>query len=241
MQAWDEEYSCQVDALEALVDKIKHSPGSGHEKDAILADIVKVTEKIKNVKKSFGLELKMIKDRNIKSDYEVKARGYEGKVSSLLQQLEGIKSQYQSIELMSKTNQNQKGGRHSTEGKGNDDLLQEASKIQDDTMSSLSRTKGMIEASKEIGNATLEILQKQREQIAEIDHEITSIDSNMKRARILVKNFSRRMAGDRIIQIFTALNIVMLIVVVIYVIVSGRTLAKDRSSGSSNVDDDGNT
>jgi hypothetical protein len=41
-------------------------------------------------------------------------------------------------------------------GKNNDELLDGANKIQDLTLDSLGRTRGMIEASKEVGAATIE-------------------------------------------------------------------------------------
>ena len=61
----------------------------------------------------------------------------------------------------------------------------------------------MIEQSKEVGATTLEVLQRQREQIVDIDTEVTGIGSNLKKAEKLINNFAKRLATDRLIQVHT--------------------------------------
>ncbi len=112
--------------------------------------------------------------------------------------------------------------------------MSEAHRIQDLTFESLARTKNMIEASKEVGTATIEQLRTQRDQIIEIEKEVDAMDSNLVRAEKLIMNFTRRMATDRIIQMFTAVNIVVLLGLILYVVISGRSLsAKTASSGNA--------
>jgi hypothetical protein len=68
-------------------------------------------------------------------------------------------------------------------------------------------------------------LQVQRQQIVDIELEIDALDSNIVRAEKLVLNFTRRMATDRIIQLFTAINIVLMLVLILYVAISGKSLS----------------
>ena len=92
----------------------------------------------------------------------------------------------------------------------------------------------MIEASKEVGNATLEQLRSQREQIIDIEADIDALDSTILRAEKLVVNFTRRMATDKIIQGFAALNIVVMLGLILYVAISGKSLSATSSSSGSN-------
>ncbi|RYY83308.1 hypothetical protein EON63_11520 [archaeon] len=52
-------------------------------------------------------------------------------------------------------------------------------------------------------------------------HQVDNIASNLVRAEMLVRNFTRRMASDRIIQAFFAINIVVMLSLVLYVAISG--------------------
>jgi hypothetical protein len=236
LQSWDDQYCKEVESIENLVEEASSSGASGKEQDKIISELLRKTEHIKGVKKSFGLEIKMVKDKNIKTEYDHKLKSYDTRVAAVVTKIEMLKGQNEKKELMVG-----KGGYSKVEGKDNDELLQEASKIQDETMNSLARTKNLVEASKEIGQTTLEVLQKQREQIAEIDNEISVMDGNLKRAQVLVKGFSKRMAGDRIIQAFATINLIILVVVIIYVVVTGKSLAATNSSDpadpSTGVDD----
>jgi len=92
---------------------------------------------------------------------------------------------------------------------------------------------GMIEQSKEVGTVTLEVLQRQREQIKEIDIEVNAIDDNLKKAERLITTFSKRMASDRILQVLFALNVVILGAIIIYIISTKKTLGSTGSSSSS--------
>jgi hypothetical protein len=91
----------------------------------------------------------------------------------------------------------------------------------------------MIEASKEVGGATLQELQQQREQITEIEKEVDQMDNNLIRAEKLISNFAKRMATDRIIQMFTAVNIVIMLSLILYVVISGNSLTPGGGSSSS--------
>jgi hypothetical protein len=91
----------------------------------------------------------------------------------------------------------------------------------------------MIEASKEVGTSTLEELARQREQIKDIDNEVTQIDSKLVRAEKMVVNFTRRMASDRLIQLCAGINIVVMICLCMYVGITGKKFTDSSSSSSS--------
>lgn len=58
-------------------------------------------------------------------------------------------------------------------------MLTGASVLQDKTEESLARTRALIEQSKEVGNATIEQLRTQRDQINVINEDIDKIESEI--------------------------------------------------------------
>jgi hypothetical protein len=81
------------------------------------------------------------------------------------------------------------GGRDPT--KAGNRMLKEASALLDKTRDSLSNTKNMTAASKEVGVATLEELQRQLEVIHNIEKETDRVDENLARAEALMKRFGK--------------------------------------------------
>jgi SNARE protein len=97
-----------------------------------------------------------------------------------------------------------------------DMMLNDMNHIQDKTKSSLQNTKNMVAASKQVGEATMEELLRQREQIRNIDNEAMRMEDNLQRADKLIKTFGKRMATDKFIQCFACVNILLLVGVVVY-------------------------
>ena len=114
------------------------------------------------------------------------------------------------------------GGVDEDPTKAGSNMLAEASALQDKTQDSLANTKNMIAASKEVGVATLEELQRQREVIQNIEKEADRMDDNLARAEALLKQFGKRMASDKFIQCFAVINCLLLLGVVLYAITQRR-------------------
>lgn len=102
-----------------------------------------------------------------------------------------------------------------------DALLNEAERLQDKTQTKLSNTKVMIEESKQVGMMTVEELQRQRDQIQNIDGDVMRMEDNLERADKLIKTFGKRMATDKLIQCFACVNILLIVAVVVYAVVKG--------------------
>eukprot|EP00607_Mallomonas_marina_P005950 CAMPEP_0182426644 /NCGR_PEP_ID=MMETSP1167-20130531/13163_1 /TAXON_ID=2988 /ORGANISM="Mallomonas Sp, Strain CCMP3275" /LENGTH=230 /DNA_ID=CAMNT_0024608245 /DNA_START=128 /DNA_END=820 /DNA_ORIENTATION=+ len=199
----------------------KDAVGDGKQ-GAVAACDVEVS-RVKEIKKSFGLELRMIKDKSLKVQYDGKIKENEIRFSDLNKELAHIKESLDKQELTQ--------GSHrkvlDTEGKTNEELLMGAVKVQEGTMASLDRTKALIEQSKEVGAATVDVLRQQRDQIKDIDQEVTNIDNNLVKAEKLIVNFGKRMATDRVIQALTTCNIMILIAIIVYVIYTKQGLNSD--------------
>jgi hypothetical protein len=230
IQFWFGEYEKEVEAFEELIDHLQET-SRGKKPKAIAKSIAECEEKsikLRDVKKSMGLELRQVTDKGVRAEYDSMIKSLDDKVTILSKDLKMVKTQQEKSELFQEKSGKMEFG---TEGKGNDELLQDTNVIQDKTMESLARTRELIEASKEVGAATVDELRRQKEQIRDIEAEVDVIDSNLKRAERMLFNFARRMATDRIIQGFAALNIVVMLGLVLYIAISGKSLTAKLVSG----------
>ena len=187
---------------------------------------------IKKAKKFFGLELRLVKDRAQRSHFDEMSKAYDVRVQTASKTAAGLKES-----MLKKTLFDGKQGGSSninpyeTAGKSNDELLAGTNKVQDMTFESLARTRNMVEASKEVGTSTLEEMARQREQISDIDREVTAIDSKLNRAEKMVINFTRRIDSDRLIQFCAAINIVIMVGLCLYVGITGKKLSGGNGGG----------
>lgn len=237
IQGWKEEYLNLVEKLSVLVSLCSELVNSENKTaTSKLQEAHEHVSRLKEVKKNFSLELRLVKDRKIKKEYEAEASLLDGRVSSLVKELRGIQDKHTRSSLLSgSTVEGSAFDGRNTKGKGNDDLLDGASVIQDKTLESLSRTTALIAESQELGEATLKDLDDQALQIEDINADMSTITTNLRRAEKLIKDFGRRMATDKIIQVFAGINIVIMLVLVLYVLISGKSLSSiaDDATGDS--------
>lgn len=154
--------------------------------------------------------------------YENKLSRLSSELANCANDLKALKGGAQRGELFVGA---KRGGGSSSYNNGNggmsgeeagDMMINDMNDIQDKTKSSLQNTKNMVAASKQVGEATMEELLRQREQIRTIDEEAMRIEDNLNRADKLIKTFGKRMATDRFIQCFACINILLLVGVVAY-------------------------
>lgn len=227
IEFWLAEYTKEVDALANLTANLKSLQHAGNIKalnTGCTECEAKIT-KVKEVKKSFSLELRLVKDRGQKVEFDTKAKALDDRANEYTKMVKDVKHLQIKQDLIGNpTSTLGAVNPYDTQGKNNDDLLQGASKIQDLTLDSIARSAAMIEASKDVGEQTLEELRRQKDQIKSIEDEVQVIDSNLVRAEKLILNFGRRMATDRLIQGFATLNIMVMLALILYVAISGKSL-----------------
>ena len=238
IQTWLDNFKKEVDEYEKLVGDFRDATSGEAQLDAtanlkMSTDCEAKASRIRVVKKSFSNELSQVKDRMQRAEFDSKAKALDESVMKLSNEVRALKLKANKAELM-------KGvpigkAAFSIEGKGNDELLAAAMNIQDKSFESLGRTRNMIEASKQVGADTIEELRRQRDQIKDIEKEVDNIDSNLRRAEKLVFEFSRRLATDKIIQGFAALNIVVMLGLILYVAISGKSLTATAQDSYNNV------
>ncbi len=223
---WLDEYQRETGALTSAVDHLQSLPEKIDPRVATKAvnECETKVNRLKEVKKAYNLEIRLVRDRNMKQETENKFREIDERVCDLIKRYNEAKGRFNKATLM-------QGSKniYDVEGKSGDELLAGARVIQDKTFESLGRTRNLIEESKAVGSATLEQLRSQREQMNEIEKEIDVMDSNLARAEKLIVSFTKRMATDKIIQGFAAVNICVLLGLIIYVAVTGKSLTIDQT------------
>lgn len=229
---WHEELRKAVEQYEDLVNQLASRIEAGStitnlEHTEFLC--LTANARIVAIKKSYKLELKLVKDRSVKTDYEVKSKVLENEVSELHKRFQAIKEKANKDNLLQSPIHR---GQTDLQGRGNNELLNQAHGYQDLTFESLARTRNLIEQSKEVGDETLITLKEQHDQMQEVENEIDVMDSNLQRAEKLILNFSRRMASDRIIQLCSFVNIVVLLSLILYVAISGKSLTAGSNSSA---------
>lgn len=170
-------------------------------------------------KRSFKMEIRLVQDINERRRLEKRLQAMDQDLRTLKADLKALQADENRGELFVQ------GGAGGDDGKGDMDptragsnMLADAAALQDKTQDSLANTRNLIAQSKEVGVSTLEELQRQREVIQNIDREADRLDDNLARAEALLKQFGKRMAGDKFIQCFAVINCLLLIGVVIYAI-----------------------
>lgn len=190
---------------------------AGMEKSAAIDRCKARLRSAAGTKRSFKMEIRLIQDMQLRREYESRLQRLDQQLKTLQQDCKALEAETARGELFV---QGEEGG-EGTEMDGvraGDQMLKEANALQDKTQDSLANTKNMIAASKDVGVATLEELERQRDVIQNIEGEVDRIDDNLARAEALLKQFGKRMATDNFIQCFAAVNCLLLVAVVLFAI-----------------------
>lgn len=233
IQYWDDTLQEELEVIQSMVDDIPKLSNPVEKAAAIERCKAKVRSAA-GTKRSFKMEVRLVQDVS-------QRRKYEGRLAALDQMLKTVQADVKALETEASRNElfiesdtnngNAFGGNPTGDDavKAGDAMLKEAHGIQNKTQDSLSNTKQMIAESKEVGAATLEELERQRQVITNIESDIDRVDDGLARAELLLKQFGKRMASDHFIQCFAVINCLLLVGVVVYAITQGKSLIPDSS------------
>lgn len=201
------------------------------QRTAALDQADKKLRNVKNNARSFKAEIRLLPDPEERNRYKDELSRYEQIIAQLTTELKGLRSEGNRQKLFLGAQGDNGGTDFENDPRASGDaLLNEAGRIQDKTQQSISNTKRMVEESKEVGMQTAEELQRQRQQLMNIDSDVMRMENNLNRADRLIKTFGKRMATDKLIQCFACTNVVLLVGVVVYVVVKGG-LDKAKNDG----------
>eukprot|EP00565_Helicotheca_tamesis_P002218 CAMPEP_0185733740 /NCGR_PEP_ID=MMETSP1171-20130828/20387_1 /TAXON_ID=374046 /ORGANISM="Helicotheca tamensis, Strain CCMP826" /LENGTH=253 /DNA_ID=CAMNT_0028403543 /DNA_START=87 /DNA_END=848 /DNA_ORIENTATION=- len=221
IQYWDDTLTDEIESISAILHSVPNIRND-MEKKAALDRAEKSLRSAQGSKRSYKMESRLVPDPNQRRQYENRLAEHEQTLASLTSDLKALKSGTQRGELFVGADTG-----NSDPDQTGDALLNEAHGLQDKTQASLDNTKQMVAASKEVGMATIEELERQRQTIQNIDDEAMRIEDNLQRADKLIKTFGKRMATDKLIQCFSCINVLLLVGVVVYSIVKKGGLTSD--------------
>jgi hypothetical protein len=144
IEYWKEEYAKEIEALGALVSSLKDSKN----KPKIYGECDEKVAKLRDIKKSYGLELRLLKDKSMKAQFDGFGKDFERQISEFQEEIKSSKTEAAKADLLKGATgafgvggKDFKNNMFNTEGKNNDDLLSGANKIQDKTLDATTRYK----------------------------------------------------------------------------------------------------
>lgn len=231
VQYWDDTLAEEVQSIRQLLNDASGIMESAGDKATALGKAEKKLRAAQGTAKSYKMETRLVSDPKQRRNYENKLTRLSEELGTLANDIKALRSGMQRDQLFVGA-KSAIGGGTSMDGmtgeEAGDIMLKDMTDIQDKTKKSLGNTKSMVAASKQVGEATMEELLRQREQIRTIDDEAMRIEDNLNRADKLIKTFGKRMATDRFIQCFACVNILLLAGVVGYFVFRQTTKQPDQ-------------
>lgn len=227
VQYWQDTLTSEIESIRSILLSVSKTSNDLERKGAI----DQAEKKLKSAagsKRSFEMEVRIL-DQSARQAYGVELAKHDQNLAELRDELKVLRAENSRNQLFVGANM-EDGGIESMQNDG-DKMLEDASRLQDKTAESLSNTMSLIADSKMVGLQTVEDLEAQRNQIRGIDEDVMRLEDNLVRADVLIKNFGKRMATDKVIQCFACVNILMVVGVIVYAIVDKGGLS-DKDSGS---------
>lgn len=224
IQYWKDAIVSELEVIRNLVQTARNT-SDDTEKVQSLETADRKLRATKSNTRSFKMEIRLIFDHNERSRYDRELTSYEQSIAQLTAEVKTIRSggERSALFLGAKNDLSPNGnGIEYTEEdavRAGDAMLQDAERLQDKTGQALNNTEQMIGEAKMVGASTVEELQRQREQIQEIESNVMKVDDHLNRADRLIKTFGKRMATDKLIQCFACFNIMLISAIVVYTVV----------------------
>jgi len=162
-------------------------------------------QRAKQVLQSYKVEMRDL-PREQSALYDIRAREFQQRLQTMFTELQAAKEDAE----------RQQVGVRTVDEMTTQEVIQEASKVQDASMSKVKRMQQQVAESREVGAATAVRLKGQTEQLKNIDTDIMKVKSNLSRADLLLRAFMRKMMTDKLIMGFMCLIFVGIIVIVVY-------------------------
>jgi SNARE protein len=227
IQYWQDTLASEIESIQNILASVPNLH-SDMDKSAAIDDAEKQLRSANGNKRSFKMEIRLITDASTKRACEEQMAEYEKSLTAITEDINRLRAENSRNQLFLNADTGEQGERTAQED--GDAMLNQASHLQDKTAASLNNTQVMVGEAKMVGMQTVEELQRQRDQIRNIDDDVNRLEDNLARADKLIKTFGKRMATDKLIQCFACTNLLLIVAVIIYAIVKGG-LTNDKDSG----------
>ena len=208
---YDEELAALVEELSNGLLGLQEKAGKKSSARDIAAKSEKIHElssrmqRAKQVLQSFKVELRD-RPREQAIGFDTKGREYQQRLQTMFTELQAAKED----------NERQQVGVRSVDEMTTQEVMQEATKVQDQSMLKVKRMQQQVEESRAVGIATAQKLKGQTDQLKSIDADIMKVKSNLARADVLLRAFMRKMATDKLIMGFMCLIFIGVIVIIVF-------------------------
>jgi hypothetical protein len=229
VQFWEDSLTTQIDELQSLINRIP-AINNRIEKEAAIAQAGKYLKAANRDKKTLKLEVRLVTDPLVRRAHESRISQLEDNINSLKADLEALKQENSREVILGNGEEDDYFPTEKDGQKAGDQMLGKAKELQDKTQISLDYTKQLVEDSKEVGMSSLEELKRQRETLNRIDEGANRVDSALDVADKVMKAFGKRMASDKFIQCFSLLNVCLLVGLIAYIFISGKSLGGNTST-----------
>jgi len=213
---YDNEMESLFGDIQSCLKQLKPAKGKSKltdaERSAKISHVDGRIKRCKQVLRSYKVDLRSL-DKSIANPYEVKANNYKDTINQLIQDLNWV----QENELLG-----DKPGKKNVDSMTADEVLDQAKKTQEKSLTSLDDTLRTIEETKAVGSETSNKLKSQTEQLRKVESGIQEVQSNLKLASKQLSAFARKLATDKLIMGF----IVLIIIGIIFIIVWSATHKK---------------
>jgi SNARE protein len=208
---YEEELSELVTEIQKGLDGLTKPKLTAAVKIERITEISSRLQRAKQVLHSFKVEMRDL-PREHKAEYEIKSREFQQRLTTMHGEVQGMKQEAERQAI----------GVRTVDEMTTQEVLDEAGKVQSQSLSAVERMKRQIEESKQVGAATAARLQGQTEQLKNIDVDIQKVSSNLKRADLLLRAFMRKMVTDKIIMVFMCLILIGVLTIIVWKIVDPK-------------------
>eukprot|EP00937_MAST-01D_sp_MAST-1D-sp2_P003657 g3657.t1 len=207
----DEDLKEKVDELTEKVGIVSRAKGPDRENGIAQCD--ELLREVRDLKKGFNIELRHMPKGEKRREYQEKLKGYDGRVQNAKDNLEWAKSQGNRQELLGSR---QAPAAADPRRMNNDEMLNALGKVNTKIDVGLDRTLQDAKMGLQIGKETAATLEEQGEQMESIQQDAKEIREHLRTADVLIKNFAKRMATDRVIQCFLFVVVILIVVIIVY-------------------------
>jgi len=211
---WDDEFDARLKEVTAMTQRLPKL--SGEDKRSTISACDKKLNQLKlTTRRTYTMELRQL-DKSSRAKYQTKLDAYDAQIEKFENELKWANKEAddRTALLGSDVTVEMPSSR--------DDILKGAHGVQDQTDEALKRTLMSINEANDIGDAVINRLAEQSEQIKKIDDGLTNIRTELDLATDILKSFVKRMMTDKLIIIVVMVIIFGVIGVVIYLAVTKK-------------------
>lgn len=232
---WFKTYSTRISDYETKVDEVSATVALADQEFACTA----AAAKAETAKRSLDLQLRTIRDDDARDGWAAHVSAADERFAAAQRSLSLKKEQ---AELFGRAAANGSlasvaGAAAGYQGPTNDQYLDLTDQVHDNIDASLASTLQVVNDTEDLALATAAQLAKQREQLADVHQSVLSIEEALKRSDALLRTFGKRMATDKMIQLFFMLNALGAVGLVVYMVLQDQgmespAVADDATPGA---------